>query len=62
MTINGQAPTSLLDSLLNAETARTEAGVALLKKAQDVQKQQGEALIEMLEQSSVPTQRLDTYA
>jgi hypothetical protein len=64
MTISGQPASSLLDSVLNAETTRREIGVTLLKKAQDVEKQQGEAMVEMLEKSAIDPaqQRLDTYA
>ncbi len=64
MTISGQSSVSLLDSVLSAETTRVDLGVAVLKKAQDVTKQQGAALVEMLEKS-VPNdggQRLDVYA
>ncbi len=64
MTISGQPSVSLLDSVLSAETTRVDLGVAVLKKAQDVTKQQGAALVEMLEKA-VPNhggQRLDVYA
>jgi len=54
---------SLLDSVLNAESARQDANVALLKKAQDIEKQQGQALVQMLEQSAPPADgHLDAYA
>lgn len=55
---------SLLDSVLNAQTTRSEIGVAVLKKAQDAIKQQGEAMVRMIEESatSSDSQRLDTYA
>jgi len=64
MTISGQPAASLLDSVLNAETTRVDLGVAVLKKAQDVTRQQGEAMVAMLEQSAPsPEQpRLDVYA
>jgi hypothetical protein len=46
---------SLLDSVLKAESTRLDVGVAVLKKAQDVEKQQGEAIVNLLEASgSVP--------
>jgi hypothetical protein len=63
MTISNQ-PSSLLDSVLKAETDRQDAGVAVLKKAQDLVKQQGQAMVQLLEQSglSVDGTRLDTYA
>ena len=50
MNISGSA-TTLLDSVLNAEATRVEAGVAVLKKAQDVQEQQGEAMVKLIEQA-----------
>lgn len=64
MTISTSSGTSLLDSVLNAETARVDVGVAMLKKAQDVEKQQGAAMVEMLEQSVQPAEsrHLDVYA
>ena len=63
MTVTNQG-TSLLDSVLSAQTTRQDVGVAVLKKAQDAMKQQGEATVKMLEQSSInPDGRLlDTYA
>lgn len=66
MTISGQNPGSLLDSVLTAQTTRVDMGVSMLKKAQDVEKQEGAALVQMLEKSGVsPSQSgalLDTYA
>jgi hypothetical protein len=65
MNISGQVPTSLLDSVLNAQSTRADIGVAVLKKAQDVQKEEGAALIEMLEKSVPPPAEdfhLDVYA
>ena len=64
MTITGQSQASLLDSVLNAEKARTDMDVTVLKKAQDQMKQQGRAMVEMLEESvtSPDDRRLDTYA
>jgi hypothetical protein len=50
MTISN-APTSLLDSVLTAQNTRQDIGVAVLKKAQDAMKQQGEAMVKMLEQA-----------
>jgi hypothetical protein len=64
MTISSPSATSLLDSVLNAQAAQQEAGVAVLKKAQDAAKQEGDAMVRMLEQigpQSLGT-RLDTYA
>lgn len=64
MTINGQSGLSLLDSVMSSETARVDAGVSVLKKAQDVEKQQGAAMVNMLEQSvsAAPGRLLDVYA
>ena len=66
MTISN-APTSLLDSVITARTTDQELGVAVLKKAQNTMKQQGEALVQMLEQAGTQTAfagrpLLDAYA
>lgn len=67
MTISGSSPLSLFDSVLQAQASREAAGVSLLKKSQDVMKQQGEAMVQMLEQagdcqSCESGSKLDTYA
>jgi hypothetical protein len=64
MNISGQPAVSLLDSVLNAQTTQNEIGVAMLKKAQDTEKQQGAALIDMLEKSAPQPNEyhLDVYA
>ena len=66
MTISN-APTSLLDSVLAAQTTQQDIGVTVLKKAQDTMKQQGEAMVQMLEQAGAQSINsgkplLDTYA
>ena len=63
MTISGQ-PTSLLDSVLQAQSTRQGIDVAVLKKAQDAARQQGEAFVKMLEESApqADPRRLDVYA
>jgi hypothetical protein len=66
MTVSN-APTSLLDSVLTAQSTRQEIGVAVAKKAQDTIKQQGEAVVQLLEQAAVPpaamvNSGLDVYA
>jgi hypothetical protein len=63
MTVSNQ-PGSLLDSLLQAQTTQQDAAVNLLRKAQDTAKQQGEALVQLIEQASVSADglSLDTYA
>jgi hypothetical protein len=50
--------------VLKAETVRQDAGVTVLKKAQDLVKQQGQAMVQLLEQSGLSADgtRLDTYA
>ncbi|MCX6885917.1 MAG: YjfB family protein [Verrucomicrobiota bacterium] len=64
MTITGQPATSLLESILDAGSARQDIGIAVLKKAQDAEKQQGEAMVNLLEQAGQPQsdQRLDVLA
>lgn len=61
------APTSLLDSVLTAQTTQQDIGVSVLKKAQNAMKQQGEAMVQMLEQAGAQAPNagkplLDTYA
>ena len=55
---------SLLDSVLSADKTRVDVGVAVLKKAQDAGKQEGEALVKLLEVSGDTQARpgLDAYA
>ncbi len=48
------APTSLLDSVLDAQTTRQDISVSVLKKAQDNIKQQGAAMVQMLDEAAVP--------
>lgn len=64
MTVSSQSAGTLLDSVLNAQTTQAEIGVSVLKKAQDVEKQQGQAMISMLEQAGAPAYdgHLDAYA
>ena len=63
MTISNQ-PQSLLDSVLTAQSTREDIGVAVLKKAQDTAKQEGAALVQMLEQTGPQAngRLLDVYA
>ena len=63
MTISNQ-PSSLLDSVLQSQTTQQDVGVAVLKKAQDQIKQQGQAMVQLLEQAGVSPDgsRLDAYA
>jgi hypothetical protein len=64
MNVSSQPATSLLDSVLNAQTTQVDIGVTVLKKAQDAAKQQGEAMVKMLEQAApnLESGHLDTYA
>ena len=67
MTINGSYTAAALSTLDRSNSAENEVGVALVKKAQDQQKQEVEALIQGIESSatSCPTgcgKLLDTYA
>ena len=63
MTVSNQ-PSSLLDSVLQAQTTQQDVGVTVLKKAQDLVKQQGQAMVNLLEQAGVSADgsKLDTYA
>jgi hypothetical protein len=68
MTVSGLSSVANLPS--NPEPSQnreSDAQVALLKKAQDVAKQQGAAMIQMIEQIGpskvgAPSGQLDTYA
>ena len=63
MTVTNGPAMSLLDSVLSAQTTRQDVEVSVLKKAQDVAKQEGEALVKMLEQAAPPpTGSFDAYA
>ncbi|HOW65099.1 MAG TPA: YjfB family protein [Candidatus Paceibacterota bacterium] len=64
MTVSSQPAVSLLESVMIAEKTRTDIGVAVLKKAQDVTKAQGAAMIELLEEvgSNSVAEHLDVYA
>ena len=62
MTISNS--TSMLDSMPTAQCPQQDADVCLLKKAQDVAKQEGQAMVNMLEQIGPQgaALRLDVYA
>ena len=64
MTISGSTAATGLSNVANVEGAAPEVAVAMLKKAQDQMKQQGEALIKIIEQTpnGSDAQRLDVYA
>lgn len=63
MNVSAAVNNSLLESVLEAESTRVEIGVAVMKKAQDLQEQQGQAMISLLEKSAPSASgRLDVYA
>ena len=63
MNISGLNTTPILSVLERASPEETPIAVAMLKKAQDQMKQEGVAMIRMLEDSAPPElRRLDTYA
>lgn len=63
MNISGLNTTPILSDLERASPEETPIAVAMLKKAQDQMKQEGVAMIRMLEDSAPPElRRLDTYA
>ena len=54
---------SLVSGLSSAQSADAQAGLITLKKANDIAKTEGEALIQMLEVSTQISERLlDVYA
>ena len=61
---NAISLSSLLASALASQTTPVEVGIATLKKSNDIAKQEGEAIIQMLEESLAPVtpHLLDTYA
>jgi hypothetical protein len=66
MTISNSS-TSLLDSVLTAQSTRQDIGVSVLKKAQDTMKQQGEAMVHLLDAAGDQSMgggnpQLDAYA
>lgn len=60
----GSSVTTLLDSALHAQAAKQDSEVGLLRKVQDLAKQQGEAMVQVLEDAGAPVREggLDTYA
>ncbi len=61
---NSISLTSFLASAMASQTTAVEIGIATLKKSNDVARQEGEAIIQMLEDSldQMPPPLLDTYA
>jgi hypothetical protein len=64
MTISGTSGSTVLSQLTDASPEQLQTGVIMLKKEQDLMKQQGEAMINMLEQipTGLTAQGLDVYA
>ena len=62
MNVTGSSNVSLLESVLKAQTTRAEISVAVLDKAQEVQQQQGDAMVKLIEQAAPNVQGLDVYA
>jgi hypothetical protein len=61
---NAISLTSLIASTLAAQSVGTEVAIATLRKSNDVAKQEGAALVQMLEESlpQANGRLLDTYA
>lgn len=56
---------SLLMSSMASQTAHLEAGMAVMRKSNDVAKQEGEALVQLIENAAPPPDSgrlLDAYA
>lgn len=64
MSVTDRPGTSLLQSVLDARATREAMSVAVLEKSQDVMKQQGEAMVQLLEQAGtvLSGRLLDAYA
>jgi hypothetical protein len=62
--INSVSLTSVLASALASQAASVEVGMATLNKSNEVSKQEGAALVQMIEASLPQTNErlLDTYA
>ncbi len=52
MTVAAPTVGTLLDSALTADSVRVEMGVRMLKKAQDLESQQGSALVQLIESAA----------
>ena len=65
MTISGYGSSAVINNSQDSQKGSSDVGVTLLKKAQDQMKQQGEAMVKMIEQSSSAAAKytkLDVYA
>jgi hypothetical protein len=61
---NSIAPASLLTSSYALQKAGNEASIAMLKKTNDIAKQEGDAIVQLLENSTaqINERHLDVYA
>lgn len=62
MILSGQTTVSPLASALKAQATRSEIGVAVLKKAQDTMRQEGEAMVDLIEKAAPPQSLPEGYA
>ena len=57
MTIQGSSTVQLLQSAMDARKTREDVSVAMLEKAQNLMQQQGDAMVQLLEETgTVATQ------
>lgn len=47
---------------ISTQKTAQQVEIAVLKKAQDIQEEQGKAVLQLLESASVPAQSIDVYA
>ncbi len=64
MTVTTQPVVRLVESSMQADRTRAEMSVAVLDKAQDITRQQGEAMVQLIEQAGPDSNsgHLDVYA
>lgn len=62
MEISSSGSGSLLDAVMAKQAGENAREMAVLKKAQDVQKQQGEAAVELIESATGVGQQVDFRA
>lgn len=64
MTVNAQPVVRMVESAMQAERTRADMAVAVLDKAQDITRQQGEAMVQLVEQAGAAANsgHLDVYA
>ena len=47
---------------LSSQKVAQQVDIAVFKKAQDIQEQQGQAVLQLVESSTVPAQSIDAHA